>query len=374
MKKVGLVTCYMDNYGACLQAYALQKSINKAGFHCEIIKYTPIKSSKDYGFLINVGIWLRNHLKSFNNVVYKYDNYRHARFKSFRKKYLCFSKENYLSEKKLYLSPPDYDIFVTGSDQIWNPNLYDGKNNRVYFLDFVPDDKKRIAYAPSIGISSISKECALDMKKLISKFDFVSIRESDGKRIIDEICDCECRVVLDPTLLISKEEWESIIGERIIHDNYILLYLFGDREYTKEFVQYVYNQLGLKVVTIPFNKREYESEYYKIKKAGPLDFVNLIKYASLVITDSFHATAFSINLNVPFYTLLRNDINDKNNMNSRIYSILNICGLEQRMIASKDDFPVKISLDLDFTLSNHNIIEKRQNDVFFLNNALENVK
>lgn len=371
MKNVGLLTCYMDNFGACLQAYALQRTIVKFGCDCEIIKYTPIKSLKEYNVFIRAGLWLRNHIKSLSSDSYKFENYRHGKFVRFRKEYLVFSKENYMNEEQLYSKSLNYDAYVTGSDQIWNPNLYGGKNNRIYFLDFVPDGKKRIAYAPSIGVSTIPEDCAADMGNLLSKFDAVSVRESDGKRIIDGIIDCNCRVVLDPTLLLTKEEWSAFVGERIIKDEYILLYLFGDREYTKDFINYAYEKTGLKIITIPFNKREYESDYYKIKRAGPIEFVNLIKNAKLVITDSFHATAFSINLNVPFYSLLRNEKNEKNNMNSRIYSILDLCGLQDRIIADKTSFPKKIDYDIDFQKANVILADKRSVDYQFLRCALD---
>lgn len=368
---VGLLTCYMDNFGACLQAYALQRSIIKAGYNCEIVKYTPIKSLKDYGPLVNIGLWIRNHIKGFSSIVYSYENNRHTRFESFRKKNLVFSKQNYLSEELLFTAPPKYDIFVTGSDQIWNPNLYGGQNNKAYFLDFVPAGKKRIAYAPSIGVSSISQECGKNMADLLSKFDAVSVREEDGKHIIDSISDCGCRVVLDPTLLLTKEEWDALTGERMINEDYVLIYLFGDRSYIKEFVDYVRLKTGLKIVTLPFHEREYQSDYTKIRKAGPIEFVNLIKHASLVITDSFHATAFSINLHVPFYSLLRNEVGDKNNMNSRIYNILSFSGLNERMIADRDDFPNEIIFQIDFSIADKKINEKRKEDFNFLKDALE---
>lgn len=371
MKSVGLMTCYMDNYGACLQAYALQQSIIKAGHKCEIIKYTPIRNLKDYGPVMTIGRTVYRSFKGIINVNFRFDNYRHQYFERFRKEYLTFSKMNYLNDFDLYNHTPIYDCYVTGSDQIWNPNLYGGKNNLAYFLDFVPEGKKKIAYAPSIGVSSISDACAQEMAALLSKFDAISVREEDGKQIIDRISNCGCRVVLDPTLLISKEEWNVLIGKRIIKKQYILLYLFGNRSYIKEFVEYVSKKTGMMVVTLPFNEREYRSDYIKIKRAGPIEFINLIKYASLVITDSFHATAFSINLHAPFYSLLRNESGDKNNMNSRIFNMLNLADLKDRLISDYNGFPKDITYELDFEKSDKNIKERREKDFDFLKNALE---
>lgn len=366
MLKVGLMTCYMDNFGACLQAYALQTVITNLGLDCEIIKYTPIKSLKEYGFLFSSARWIRKHIKAIKNTAYKYENYRHPKFKKFRKKYLKFSKTNYLTESSLYKTPPLYDVYIVGSDQIWNPNLYGGRNNRAYFLDFAPDNVKCIAYAPSIGTSEISADCSKDMAKLLAKFDAVSVREIDGKRIIDEVSDCGCRVVLDPTLLIDAEHWKLMIRERIIPENYIFVYLFGNRDYERAFIEYVNKSLNLKIVTIPFNDKEYNSNFMKIKKAGPLEFLNLIKYASLVITDSFHATAFSLNLNVPFYTLLRNTKSDKNNMNSRLISILSLVNKQDRIVSDIKSFPKDIILNMDFEYVNSKISELRKDGLQFL--------
>lgn len=370
MSKVGLMTCYMDNFGACLQAYALQTVITDLGYNCEIIKYTPIKSLKEYGIFISLARWVRRRVKAIKNTAYKYGNYRHSEFKKFRKKYLKFSKENYLHERYLYETAPQYDIYVAGSDQIWNPNLYGGRINKAYFLDFVQDNAKRVAYAPSIGTSEISADSSKEMTKLLAKFDAVSVREIDGKRIIDKIFDRGCSVVLDPTLLIDAERWKSMIGERIISENYIFVYLFGNRDYERTFIGYANKSLNLKIVTIPFHDKEYNSNFTKIKKAGPIEFLNLIRYASLVITDSFHATAFSLNLNVPFYTLLRNDESDKNNMNSRMISILSLVDKQDRLVAGVDSFPENIVLNPNFEYVNGKISELRKDGLEFLSKNL----
>ncbi|EXM40992.1 hypothetical protein RASY3_02420 [Ruminococcus albus SY3] len=370
MKTVGLMTCYMDNFGACLQAYALQHTIEKMGLKCEIIKHTPIKNLKEFNIFTNLGRTAYHYLKGVSNLAYRYDNYRHPCFVSFRKQYLKFSKKNYLEEKDLFNDPPIYDYYVTGSDQIWNPNLYGGKLNLAYFLDFVPQDKPRIAYAPSIGVSSISNDCKTQMKGLLQKFSAVSVRESDGKKIVDDVLDCGCRVVLDPTLLLNRSEWQSLMSERLIKEDYIFLYLFSDREYIGNFVNYARDQLKMKVVTIPFNKREYNSDFIKIKKAGPLEFINLISNAKLVITDSFHATAFSINLHTPFYSLLRNTKNDQNNMNSRIYSILELIHLENRIIEEGNEYPENLLSDIDFETVDRYLINKRDEDIAFIKCSL----
>ena len=371
MKRIGLMTCYINNFGACLQAYALQTAIKKSGYICEIIRYTPVRSMKSYSFPIKTALRIRNILKGIKSKPFSYENARHKCFSRFRKQFLIFGKKAYNEISELYKQVPDYDCFVTGSDQLWNPLIHGGVNNKAYFLDFVPSDKKRIAYAPSIGIDKLPESCIDDFVSLIKKFDALSVRESAGQRIIESLSGRECRVVLDPTLLLTKDEWLSLSAEPVSSEPYIFCYIFSERDYVGSFIEHVRNLLGFKVVTIPFTAREFNSDSIKMKSAGPQDFISLIANASLVITDSFHATAFSINLNRPFYSLMRNSENEKNNMNSRIDSILAMTGLEKRKITCKEDFPEIVDLDIDFSNANKIISEKRSADMNFLLDSIE---
>jgi hypothetical protein len=326
---------------------------------------------KEYPFPIKMGLRFRNSIKALGNKFYEYENARSCCFDSFKKKYLTFGTKAYNDMSDLYRYVPKYDCFVAGSDQIWNPLIHGNTNNKAYFLDFVPQGKRKIAYAPSIGISKVPESCEREMGMLINDFNAVSVREIEGKRIVETVSDKECRVVLDPTLLLDSQQWEKIASPAKFKKPYIFCYIFSEREYIGEFIEYVKKTLGMDIVTIPFTKREFESDYIKVKKAGPGDFLSLIKNSALVITDSFHATAFSINLNIPFYSLLRNSITEQNNMNSRIDSILSMTGLENRKIASREDFPTVPNLCVDFSNSNEIIKEKRAKDIEWLREALE---
>lgn len=371
MKTVGLTTCYVDNFGACLQAYALQTTIEKMGYRCEIIPYTPKRALKQYRYPVRVAIKIRNKLKALYSDEYKFDNLRSQKFQKFRQKYLNFGKGRYIQEKTLYSNPPQYDYYVTGSDQIWNPLLYGDKNNKIYFLDFAPKGKKRIAYAPSIGVDKIPSTCEKEMGELIDAFSAVSVREMAGKEIVELVSQKPCRVVLDPTLLLSAKEWSKVASKCLIEKPYIFCYLFGNSEYIGDFVKEVKQQLDLEIVVVPFTSREYRSEHTILKEVGPEDFLSLIKNAELVVTDSFHATAFSINFNTPFYTLYRNTKSDVNNMNSRVISILDMMGLTERLIPDNSHFPSKIVADCDFSSANRALTERRKEDYAFLENALK---
>ena len=371
MKRIGLMTCFLDNYGACLQAYALQQVILKSGNDVEIIKYIGEQGYEpDHGWKK----WIRNPLtrwiKGKISLNYRFYCERKPSFDSFRKRYLKFTPNSFHSFKELQEKANLYDAFVCGSDQIWNPNLYHG-NNSCYFLDFANKGQKRIAYAPSIGISQIPKEYQENMKELLNRIDVLSCREKTGSNIITKLCGKECRTVLDPTLLLSKEEWEQLSKAPILKKPYIFCYVFAEQEYIGDFIKDVKKKTGLPVVTIPFSEREHNSDFQEIKYAGPEDFIGLIQNASLVITDSFHATAFSCNLNIPFYSLLRNKEGENNNMNSRILDLLRMLKLDHRLITNRENFPVRVSTNIDFSISNKLLQEKRNQDKEFLFNALK---
>ncbi len=372
MRKVGLITCYADNYGACLQAYALQQAIIKMGNECEIIKYTPINSLKEREGLLKVMTPVLNALRVIKNrnTIYKYQGQMRKRFKYFKKEYLIFGDALYPTIESLYKSPPSYDVFVTGSDQLWNPIIHGMTNNRAYFLDFVPSGKKRIAYAPSIGISEFPENCKIEMKELVEKMDVVSVREKDGKKIIDEITEKECRVVLDPTLLLNEQDWLKLTNNYNSQKPYIFCYLFSEQEYVGKFINYVKEVTEYEIVVIPYTKREMEQGYVVKNDAGPKEFLGLIKNASLVLTDSFHATAFSINFNVPFYTLLRNTDKELNNMNSRIFNILEMFNLLDRLITSENDYPEKIDMNINYEKVNKELNDRRNDDFNFLKESI----
>lgn len=376
-KKVGLVTCFLNNYGACLQAYALENVIDGLGYNCFIINYYPpegyIKPS--YGikklimqcFSIMPSLFVPKRYKDYYcSGRYEFDR----QFDRFRNKYLRFDSKHIHDEKSILQNPSKMDTYVCGSDQIWNPTFYGG-NNKIYLLKFVPDGKKRIAYAPSIGINKIPEQYEKDFINLINRYSTISVREDAGAKIVKELTGRDCRVVLDPTLLISRSNWIKLIKPPKITKPYIFLYLFGTRDFIGEFIEHIKNIADIPIVAIPFTEREKANDFKKLYSAGPLDFVSLIANASLVITDSFHATAFSINLNIPFYALLRDEENNPEGMNSRIHSILHLTGLNNRLIFNKSNFPKDLNSDMDFSDSNNRLNKKRKEDIDFLREALK---
>lgn len=379
MNKVGLVTYYGDNYGACLQAYALQTSIKNLGYECAVIEYniTYDNRSNKKSFvkkLIDV-------LKTGNPInryktrqfVLKSNVERHKDFESFRKENLIFSNNGYTRVDEFYNAPPQFDLYLCGSDQIWNPSFY-GRCNPIYYLDFVPDNKKRVSYAPSVGVTEIEDSYEDNLSKYLNKFNYISVREDSSVELLKKYTDKEIKWVLDPTLLLNFENYKVLKNKvKIPAEPYIFCYLFGTESNIKVIKDKITKELNMKVVSIPFVSREILSDDIKLSSAGPEDFVHLIKNAALVVTDSFHATAFSINFKTPFVSLFRQKETEKNEMSSRLKSILKKMHLENRLIRNVEELPEDL-LNMDFTESKKLLNQYRKESTEFLKTALSGEK
>ena len=378
MKKVGLITYYGDNYGGVLQAYALQRTVEEQDFACELIsneflgKKSRVQKLKSKVSKLLSAVRNPSDYRAKREVYHQYASERKikaAKFEAFRKANLNIHTTGYTSYRQYVDNPPAYDVYLCGSDQIWNPNLY--CENGFYFAGFAPEKVLKIAYASSIGVSSVTKKQAAFMAPLLNRMDVISTREQKGADIINAISDKQARVVLDPTLLLNADDWSEVAAPRLIEEPYVFCYLFGEREYIETVKQTVKELTGMKVVCIPFVPRELDSDDEKIFDAGPAEFISLIKHASLVLTDSFHATAFSLNLQTPFISLCRFAKSDKKGMNDRLVTILNAVGLQERLVDADDMVTAEFLYDIDFEKAHALLDEKRAKDRQFLTDALQ---
>lgn len=337
MKKVAIITLNgYFNHGNRLQNYALQQAIRSLGFYVEtlIIKNETsdlaVSGSEDRKSLSK--IINKNVVKSIRIWLWKIRNKRNLtdlngkRTALFRKFTSDFINESsiIISEKSIdetYCA--SFDYFVTGSDQVWNP-LYSGGSG-LYFLRFVPT-YKRIAYAPSFGVSQIPNHLHESYRLWISEINHVSVRENDGARLCKELTDKDVPVVLDPTMLLSAEDWLNIIIEHPTMDQGIVLtYFLGEvsLEYRK-IIQEFASSGKYKVVNLSDIK---DRDAYV---SGPSQFVGLIKEAKLFCTDSFHGTVFSIIFQTPFIVFRRSS-NHVTSMFSRLDTLLKTFDLEHRI-------------------------------------------
>jgi len=373
IKKVGMITCYIDNYGACLQAYALMTSIQKLGHSCVIIRFQgapgyPARNLKQLVKKIPGVQFFRKKILGATHV----NHLRDKKFNLFRKTYLNFTKEVWYSGQEIVNMPPkDFDCYVCGSDQVWNPYIYQ-RNLHVAFLDFAPPGVFRISYAPSIGVPEYPAEYLDELKRLVNKMNFISVREKEGKDILKKVTNKDVRVVLDPTLLLNIDEWRKIAVMPKVNQPYIFCYVFGNNSLVIELIEYTREKTGFEVITVPYTEKMFESTYTKVEDAGPRDFLGLISNAELIITDSFHGLAFSLNFNKKFYATLRHSNNDKESMNSRIFNILRMTGTECRLVTDKEQFPQNPLSEIDIHEINKLLQEKRASDIMYLQYALEN--
>lgn len=381
-KKVALLTCFLNNYGACLQAYALQKTIENMGCDCDIIAYVEPYGYGDFEIDRKTAIEMQKRTL-IEDVRYKFKKNRpfshqkkYLSFYNFRNNYLKFEKENNKKFIKFYHKMEDfegisdkYDAFVCGSDQIWNPTFY-GKNNPAYFLTFAKN-KKRIAYSPSIGLPDIPQEYQEEFTSYVSKFDFLSVREEKGAEIIKKLCHREAKVVLDPTILAGRRFWSNLLKKKYTthYKKYIFCYIFSNTKNCSEYLQKVQQKTGLPIIYTSISNLSYDNlDATCMQYAGPVEFLQLIKHSEFVLTDSFHGTAFSLLLNKDFYVFKRERNDEKIDMYSRIDSILHQANLENRAISIDENFTTKLPINFEEV---NLVLEKLRKDSYsYLKKAL----
>lgn len=339
MKKIAIITWYYRcyNYGGLLQAYALQKALEKMGYITEQISY-PVQKREVKDLLRifrNYGLpWFVNGVIS----TLKLGKLHREQKNFFEKRNNLFDKfgediphSKIVDKNTISSIVNDYDAFICGSDQIWNPLVPDEN----YYLAFVPDNKIKFSYAASIGQSRLHANEIAYMKQYCERFTAVSVRERNAADILNQHLSKKVETVLDPTLLLDRQDWESITGARLIDKKYIFVYFLGKAEPYKASITEFAMERNCEVVYIPYmsaeKEKDYTPEWYDFREAGPIEFLNLIRNAEYIITDSFHGTVFSILFEKEFITFKRCKDKDKNSMNSRVEMLLDVLGLEKRL-------------------------------------------
>ena len=343
-KRVGILTiCKVNNYGAELQAFATLKVIKQCGYDAEIIDYIyyknwRFKDSEMSRPFIPMTIkekmmyWLKYRGVNWGvdillPIFYRVEKKRKQRYAEFHS-LMDFSRPFY-SMKDLYKGKCIYDIYVTGSDQVWNPAA--SSSIEPYFLTFAPKESRKISYASSFGVSELDNNLQEIYRKLLNNFDVISVREQSGVDLVKKLCNKEVHLVADPTLLLNIKDWQPYMKD---YPNmplkYVLIYQLASSSKLVEQAIDLGKEIGCPIYRIC--KRSYRNEENKgvinIKDAGPQEFISLISKASFIVTNSFHGTAFSVNFHTPFYVVL----SKKKKNNSRIESLLEKLHIEDRII------------------------------------------
>lgn len=307
--KLGGLTWWRNNYGSILQAYALQRELNSIdGIEYEIIcqygkKVASVDNLKEK--LKRLGI-----TKTVKRIFWKFGlsklRNRNNKIERFIENNLIISKIQY-NEETIVEANEIYDGFFCGSDQVWNPELVDVDS--MYWLNFAKEDKLRVSYAPSIGVNTFTDIQKEIIKNNLDGFTAISSREESGTKLINEAIGKErCVTVLDPTLMVDRNIWDNLTIEPKYKEPYIFVYMLRGTKAQRKLVEEFAKRKNLKIITMPFLDTErielYDFKFGDIKlwDADPSEFINVIRYAEYVFTDSFHSMVFSCLYHREFFT------------------------------------------------------------------------
>jgi hypothetical protein len=369
--KAGIITYHRSyNYGSALQAYALNRFLRENGIEAKTIDYKT-KRQQDLYRIFEPSNSAMAIARNFQSLLYLGRLKKHIKlFDSFLQEEIPIT-ETFTCPKKLRILNEEFDYFICGSDQIWNPNCIDFDDS--YLLSFVKNKSKCISYAPSIAISYIPNKWEKTFKEDLSGFRALSVREKKGTEVIRKLTRREVVTVLDPVFLISAEAWRELA---ICHIKkpYILCYFIGDVTGMRDYAKRMKKILKLPLVVVYKNLRDMLYINQKEYDTGPKEFLGLIKNADYICTNSFHAVAYSLLFRKNFWAFC--DIDKPLSAGSRIEHILEITGFQNRLLnyrnmheAEDPTLPVCYNENFNKRLSN-----KIQYSASFILEALKEVK
>ena len=375
-KKVGIVSCYFkDNYGSMLQAYATKKILDKNEIPNETIniKYNKdFKNGKRKYYLSQITNFkfIKNKLgmvklkidKKLNKQLGKNIAIRTQKYKEFRKEF-NLSRSNNTFKDLTNQAKELYSDVIVGSDQLWLPvNVVAD----YYTLNWVPDEINKISYSTSFGFSSIPNKYVELYRNFLNRINYLSTREESGVQIIKDIVARDAKLVCDPTILLTKDEWhEESSKERKYDEKYILCYFLGNNIEHRKFAERLRKKTGYKIVSLNHADEyvKYSDEFcdYAPFDIGPREWISLIENAEYVCTDSFHGTVFSILFNKMFFDFRRHNNKSKVSTNSRIDSLLDVAGIsKERILVGNEDIDKVLTYKIDYNKVNENINKFRE--------------
>lgn len=365
--KVSVITRHaITNYGSLLQALATQIVIEKLGYECEIINY--IRSDESYKehektLVKRKPDWGKNPVKRAIYLALRQPESVLAgqKFERERKRLLnqsaLFSDVGCLRENY-----PKADIFMTGSDQVWGPTE-NGSYDSSYCLSFVPDNARKIAYAASFGHTKMTKDLNSYYRKWLGRYENIAVREDSAVMMLKDL-GIDSKQVIDPTLLLSQEEWAKYINNKEIKGKYVLVYQLHNDKRLGQYAKQVAKEKGLPLIRISVSLHQVNRPGKLIWCPSVGEFLSYIKNAECMITDSFHGTAFAINFNTPFVEVLPN-----NNTETRNMSILRMTGLTDRILINDHNLELATS-PIDYVRVDRILEKKRRESIDILKDML----
>lgn len=322
---VGLLTWhYQSNVGSCLQAYALFRTIEQAGYSVRIINYRPLSRT---------GL-LKNHVKEICARIASYFSFLLPHY--FQVPAYCFQRKFlkqtalYTTERQLCSLKGQFKMYLCGSDQIWAPNVLD----KAYLLSFADDDTPKYSYGSSIGLPDIPDEKKSIYQHYLQRFSHITVREEHGAELLRKLLNRPIESVLDPTFLVYRMHWRELALLPKINTPFLFCYLLGKNPKHYQWIDEISQKLHCSVICVTPHKVNRKERWTYFNNMGPQEFLGYILQSKLVVTDSFHGMALSINLQKDFYILERFMLEDPINQNSRIHNILDLLQLRDRLLST----------------------------------------
>lgn len=336
--KIGIITFQQAiNYGAVLQVYSLQRLLSDLNLNTKVINYISPKLLSDYR-LVKFGKGFKAFVHSvISAIVFKK---KKSKFDRFAKKYLNLTNST-CHKNELANLASKLDFVITGSDQVWNYEITN--HDTTYLLDFV-EPQKRLSYAASFGVSTIPKELQQRYSELLKGFKYITVRERQGADLVRKLCNEEVPVVLDPTLLLKKSDWEEIVSNLPVPSKKIVVYTLSRSDLLMNIADALSKETGLEIAVLNPRLRNIFSKT-SAYTSGPDEFINLFMNAEYVLTNSFHGTAFAINFNKKFLVELPDG--ERGKLNSRIENILELSNLKDRYVNTMDLNKMYADIDWD---------------------------
>lgn len=389
-KKVGIVSCYFqENYGSMLQAYATQKILDDLGYDNETIAIDglnrEIKKAKIRYFTkaaLSSDILRYKFGKAWNKVKLRmgksdYVNQsrlRHKSFQQFKNQWFRLSQP-YPSKQALSdACEQRYSAVLVGSDQLWLPANIAAD---YYTLNFVPDNVNKIAYSTSFGQSTLPKDISKKAAVFLKRINHLSVREETGQVLAEQISGRKIPVVCDPTLLFTAEQWLQLQKkEPFASKGYIFCYFLGNNPEQREFAVRLKEATGCRIIALPHlveyvqcDKNYADETLYAVDAA---DFLNLIRHADYICTDSFHCSVFSILYQKTFFAFRRYTKKTKFSTNSRLDTLFHLTGIHNRIFSGNEDIQTCLEQKIDYTHTEEKLAELRQRSIQYLKDSLEN--
>lgn len=357
-KKVLLTTIHcVPNAGSALQTYATERILQDLGCEVHVLNYIPPRCTykrylndcfHNFKKLIFLPLFISN------NIIYG----------SFLKRF-CNLTKKYYSLQQIKKHCPQADLYVTGSDQVWN-SIYNEGIDEFYYYSYLPENKNKIAFSASFGRSELPERELAVVAKFLSSYKYISVREKSAKLILEKLGFENVIQTLDPTLLLDRLKWKQYLikNKRIIKEPYIFVYVPYNIDSIDEIrcmISYASQRFNIKTVAIC--KRNVLGVNKTIKFASPRTFINLMYYSNFIITNSFHGTAFSINFNKQFVVF------KPKSFSTRVESLLSMCHLSNRLIIRAKDAPIEDRID--FSYSNAVLKKEREVAINFINKVIQ---